>query len=87
MKAFRIGDCIIVADLENEAVQFFCEETSSPPSGPILEIGVEEIVPESGLMIKDIINQVMDERSAWLRMGVPVELHWPFFVRKKADSN
>ena len=87
MKAFRIGDCIIAADLENEAVEFFCEETGSPSPGAILEMGVEEIVPESGLMIKDVINQVMDERCAWLRMGVPTDLHWPFFVRKKADPN
>lgn len=87
MKAFRIGDCIIAADLEDEAVQFFCEETGSPSPGPILEMGVEDIIPECGLMIKDIINQVMDERCAWLRMGVPTDLHWPFFVRKKADPN
>lgn len=87
MKAFRIGDCIIVADLENEAVQFFCDETGSPSPGPILEMGVEEIIPENGLMIKDMINQVMDDRCAWLRMGVPCDLHGPFFIRKKADSN
>ena len=83
MKAFLICDCIIAADLEDEAVQFFCEETGSPSPGPIQEMGVEEIIPEGGLMIKDVINQVMDERNAWLRMGVPTELHWPFFIWKK----
>lgn len=83
MKAFRIGDCVIAADLEGEAVLFFCEETGSSAPGPILEMGVEEIIPEGGLMIKDVINQVMDERNAWLRMGVPADLHFPFFILKK----
>lgn len=83
MKAFRIGDYIVAADVEEEAVQFFGDETGAPPPGPVLEMGVEEIIPDGGLMIKDIINQVMDERNAWLRMGVPTELHWPFFIWKK----
>ncbi len=83
MKAFLICDCIIAADLESEAAHFFCEETGSPSPGPIREIGVEEIIPECDLMIKDVINEIMDERNAWLRMGVPTELHWPFFIWKK----
>ncbi len=83
MKAFLICDCIIAAELEIEAVQFFCEETGSPSPGPVLEMGVEEIVPGCGLMIKDVINEVMDERNEWLRMGVPADLHWPFFIWKK----
>jgi hypothetical protein len=28
------------------------------------------------------MNKIMDERCAWLRMGVPCELHWPFIVTK-----
>jgi len=28
------------------------------------------------------MNEELDRRSAWLRMGVPCELHWPFIVVK-----
>jgi len=30
--------------------------------------------------IRDLVNKIMDERNAWLRMGVPCELHFPFIV-------
>lgn len=81
MKAYRMGDAIIAAWFENDAVKFFCEETGGPPPGNIEELSVEETVPEGG-RIKDVINKVLDERNAWLRMGVPCELDWPFFIRK-----
>ena len=32
--------------------------------------------------IRDLINKVMDERSTWLRLGVPCDLHFPFIVAK-----
>lgn len=79
MKAFRMGDSIVAAWFENDAVKFFCEQTGGPPSGPIEELNVEETAPEGG-RIKDVINKVLDERNMWLRMGVPCELDWPFFV-------
>ncbi len=78
MKAYRIGDTIIAAWFEQDAIKFFCEETGGPP-GAIEEMDVEVTVPEGG-RIKDIINNVLDERNTWLRMGVPCELDWPFFV-------
>ncbi len=81
MKAYRMGDKIIAAWFEQDAVKFFCEETGGTPPDPIEEISVEETVPEGG-RIKEIINKVLDERNAWLRMGVPCELDWPFFVRR-----
>jgi len=81
MKAYRMGDTIIAAWFEQDAVKFFCEETGGPPPGAIEEMDVEEAVPEGG-RIKDIINKVLDERNAWLLMGVPCELDWPFFVHK-----
>jgi hypothetical protein len=80
MKAFRMGDAIIAAWLEQDAVKFFCEETGEAP-GPVEEIDTAENLPQ-GVRIKDIINKVLEDRSAWLRLGVPCELDWPFFVRR-----
>jgi hypothetical protein len=82
MKAFRIGNTIIAAWFERDAVKFFFEQTGGQPPGPIEELDVEETLPEGG-KIKDVINKVLDERNAWLRMGVPCELDWPFFIWKK----
>lgn len=79
MKAYRMGDNIIAAWFEDDAVKFFLDQTGGPPPGLIEEMNVEEAAPEGG-RIKDIINKVLDERNAWLRMGVPCELDWPFFV-------
>ncbi len=79
MKAYRMGDTIIAAWFEQDAVKLFCEETGGLPPGPIQEVDVEETLPEGG-KIKDCINKVLDERNAWLRMGVPCELDWPFFI-------
>jgi hypothetical protein len=81
MKAYRIGDAIIAAWFESDAVKFFCDETGGAPPGPVEEMDVEAAAPEGG-KVKDIINKVLDERNAWLRMGVPCELDWPFFIHK-----
>jgi hypothetical protein len=32
--------------------------------------------------VKDCVNEEMDARSAWLRMGVPCDLHYPFVIGK-----
>lgn len=80
MKAFRMGNYIIAANLEREAVKFFLEETGEDPPGPVCEIDCEEIISGDGEMVKDVINKVLDERSMWLRMGVPSDLDWPFFI-------
>lgn len=83
MKAFRIGKYIIAAHLERDAVKFFFEEVGeAPPPGPIEEVNVEEAISADGEMVKDVINKVLDERSMWLRMGVPSDLDWPFFIVK-----
>lgn len=79
MKAYRMGDTIIAAWFESDAVKFFLEEIGSPPPADIEVLDVEQAAPD-GKRIKDVINKVLDERNMWLRMGVPCELDWPFFI-------
>ena len=83
MKAFRIGKTIIAADLEQMAVYFYLAEIGEAPLGKVEEIWVEEKVPGRSDMIKDEINRVLNERSMWLRMGVPADLDCPFFIYRE----
>ncbi len=85
MEAFKIGDHIIAADTEEDARHFFREEVGKAPPDVIEQVSVSLEVPAGeGKMatIRDLINKTMDERSAWLRMGVPCDLHWPFIITK-----
>lgn len=89
MKAFRIDHCVIVADGSEEAGEFYLREISGRP--PRL---VEELASSHGILCADgevrtvrtVINEEMDRRSEWLRMGVPCELHWPFLVEEEAGG-
>lgn len=85
MEAYRIGDHVIAADTEEEARFFYKDEVGKEPPPVIEELSVSLEVPAGEgktATIRDLINRIMDERSAWLRMGVPCDLHFPFIVSK-----
>lgn len=84
MQVFRINRYIIAADVIEEAEQFFREEVGEPIES-IVEVSVyTEVSREDGgvTTVRDLMNEELDRRNAWLRMGVPCELHWPFIVVK-----
>jgi hypothetical protein len=85
MKAFKMDRYIICADWLDEAKNFFLHEIGGPLLGEIEEMDWDcEVCCETGetSTIRNIINRVLDERNAWLRMGVPCDLNWPFIVVK-----
>jgi len=85
MNAYKINKYIICADVLDEAKHFFQDEVGEPLPPNIEKMEWECVVPcESGEneTIRDIINRVLDERNAWLRMGVPCDLHCPFIIVK-----
>ncbi|HTZ40797.1 MAG TPA: hypothetical protein VMB77_11585 [Syntrophales bacterium] len=85
MEVYRIGDHVVAADTEEDARHFYREEVGKDAPPAIEELSVSLEVPAGGgqkAPIRDIINRIMDERNAWLRMGVPCDLHWPFIVAK-----
>ncbi len=85
MDVFRIGDHVIAADTEEDARCFYQEEVGKVPPAVVEELSISLEVPagEGNIAtIRDLVNKIMDERNAWLRMGVPCELHFPFIVAK-----
>jgi hypothetical protein len=85
MEAFRIGDHVIAADTEEDARLFYKHELGKDPPPVIKELSVSRDVPAGEgktASIRDIMNKVLDERNAWLRLGVPCDLHFPFVVAK-----
>jgi len=85
MKAYRIGPCIIAADCIEDAKVFFLEETGKPVPELVEELEwLAEISCEDGTTatVKALVNRMLDERSAWLRMGIPCDLYLPFFLVK-----
>jgi hypothetical protein len=85
MEAYRIGDHVIAADTEEDARHFYQEEVGKEPPAAIEQLGVSLEVPAGEgktAAIRDLMNKIMDERCAWLRMGVPCDLHFPFVVAK-----
>jgi len=85
MKAYRIGSFIIAADSLEEAQAFLLDETGEPVPLFIEELEwLAEIRCEDGstATVKVLVNRMLDERSAWLRLGVPCELYYPFFLVK-----
>jgi hypothetical protein len=85
MEAYRIGDHVIAADTEEDARLFYQHEVGKDPPPVIEALSVSLDVPageEKMATIRDIMNKVMDERNAWLRLGIPCELHYPFIVAK-----
>ncbi len=85
MEAYRIGDHVIAADTEEDARQFYREEVGKAPPAVIEQMSVSLEVPAGEgetATIRDLMNKIMDERCAWLRMGVPCDLHWPFIITR-----
>ncbi len=85
MKAYRIGNCIIAADVIHDARLFFSTEIGDPLPDHIEEMDwLTEVPGEDGTIktIKAIVNETLDERNAWLRLGVPCDLYFPFLVAR-----
>lgn len=85
MKAYRIGSCVIAADCLEDATLFFLDEIGEPVPPLIEEMEwLAEISCADGTRatVKALVNRTLDERSSWLRMGIPCELHFPFFLAK-----
>ena len=86
MQAYRIHKLIIVADIKEEACDFYRQEIGGdmPDISDLIEElhSSLEVCSEDGTFktIKTRINEEMDARNAWLNMGVPCDLHWPFVI-------
>ena len=86
MQAYKIHNLIIVADIKEEACDFYRLEIGGElPNVPDLieELpSLMEVCSDDGTFktIKTRINEEMDARNAWLNMGVPCDLHWPFVI-------
>jgi hypothetical protein len=84
MHVYRINQYIIAADILEEAQLFFQDEVGEPIESCV-EVSVStEVARDDGgvTTVRDLMNEELDRRNAWLRMGVPCELHWPFIVVK-----
>ncbi|HPX82427.1 MAG TPA: hypothetical protein PLB95_11075 [Syntrophales bacterium] len=83
MQAFLIHELVIAADVAEEAREFYrCEIGGDPPetiaaASPDLQVRCGDGALKT---IRDRINEELDTRNSWLRMGVPCDLHWPFIV-------
>lgn len=87
MKAYRINNYIIATDILEDAKDFFTHEIGDTLPPTIEEVNKkDEITCDDGraLTIKEIINEELDRRQDWLRMGIPCEMHIPFIVKKLA---
>lgn len=85
MEAYRIGDHVVAADTEEDARHFYREEVGmdAPPAVEALSVSLEVPTGEGKTAtIRDLMNKVMDERNAWLRLGVPCDLHFPFMIAR-----
>ena len=83
MRAWRIHSTVIAADIAEEAREFYREEVGGAPPDTIEEADYSATVtcPDGTTRtVKERIHEEMDARNAWLRMGVPCELHWPFVI-------
>lgn len=85
MEAFRIGNLIIAAECREEACLFYREETGGEEPIVVETLGFSTLVPlpnGTTVAIREIVNEVMDERNMWLRLGVLCDLRYPFIVGK-----
>ena len=85
MQAFRIGNVVIAADTPDEACEFYCHEIDPCLPSSVTDVDRQTPVNRregSAKTIKDIINDVMDERNSWLKMGIPCDLHYPFIITR-----
>jgi len=92
MQAYRIHKLIIVADIKEEACEFYRQEIGGDlPDVPDMVDMINMIEELPSLMevccddgtfktIKTRINEELDTRNAWLNMGIPCDLHWPFVI-------
>jgi hypothetical protein len=96
MQAYRIHQLVIAADIPQEAHDFYRQEIDGAlPDAPdaIEELPVwTEVCCDDGSFktVKARINEELDTRNAWLNMGVPCDLHWPFVIGtmpERADAS
>jgi hypothetical protein len=83
MQAYRIGNVVIAADTPDEAGEFYRREIDSGITSAATDVDMQTVIGcRDGLprKIKDIINDVMDERSSWVKMGIPCDLLYPFII-------
>ncbi|MDI9571372.1 MAG: hypothetical protein QM278_11790 [Pseudomonadota bacterium] len=83
MQAFQIRELVIAADIAAEAREFYrCEIGGDPPETIIVASPDLQVRCHDGTLktVRDRINEELDARNSWLRMGVPCDLHWPFIV-------
>lgn len=86
MQAFRIGTYIIAADTPDDAVSFYRNEIEAQVPSTATKVDRQTIVRRkdgSSGTVKEIIDDVMDERSAWVKMGIPCDLLYPFIVSEE----
>ncbi|HUS89334.1 MAG TPA: hypothetical protein VMW91_08225 [Desulfosporosinus sp.] len=85
MKAYKIKKYIIAADLPEDAENIFIHEIGETlPEEAIEEVSLQlEICCDDGrvMTIKEIINEELDERQEWRRLGVHCETYRPFIVK------
>jgi hypothetical protein len=85
MKAYKVEKYIIAADMIEDVREMFKHEIGGYYPDRIEELGLQdEIELDDGriLTVKEIINETMDERQAWRRMGIPCELYRPFLIKE-----
>jgi len=83
MQAYRIHNLVIAADIRDEAGDFYFQEFGGTRPdfieelSPLLEVSCHDGTVKT---IKARLNEELDARNAWLNMGVPCDLHWPFVI-------
>jgi hypothetical protein len=83
MQAYRINHTVVAADILDDARDWFLAEIGGSLPADIVEVHyTTEVCCADGTVktIKERINEELDARNDWLRMGVPCELHCPFVV-------
>ena len=83
MKAFKIGKYIVAADLIEDVKNFLIHEMNVELQGEIEEVDLREVVAcEDGrtVTIKEIINEKLDNRQTWQRLGLHCETYRPFLI-------
>lgn len=95
MQAYRIHKLVIVADIKEDACDFYRNEIGGnlPDAQDVVEVhDVIEVIEElpasmevccddgTFKTIKARINEELDNRNTWLRLGIPCDLHWPFVI-------
>jgi transcriptional accessory protein Tex/SPT6 len=85
MEAYKVENYIIAADLPEDAEGMFIHELGGTLPAMIEEVDIHEsITRDDGrvMTIKEIINEELDNRQQWRRMGVPCETYRPFVIKK-----